>query len=166
MHYATLFRRLAFVAIALTAGTTIQAQNIIYAGPDGNPVEGERCATPELSLDQQLAVNAYLEEFLAANPDAANRQDMYLIPIAYHIVTNTAGAGNISDADIEEQTDVLNAAFASMNIQFETASIDRTANNTWYTVTPNSPAETAMKAALAIDPASTLNIYTANIGGG
>ncbi len=166
MRLVTLIRRFAFMAVAFAVCTTVDAQNIIYAGPDGTPTEGERCSTPEISPAQQAAVDAYLENFLAENPDAVNRQDTYLIPIAYHIITNTTGAGDVSDSDIEEQTAVLNGAFASMNIQFETASIDRTANNSWYTAGPGSGAESAMKNALAIDPASTLNFYTNNPGGG
>ena len=167
MQLATLIRRVALVAIAFSVGTSVNAQNIIYAGPDGAPIEGERCATPQISPDQQAAVDAYLDNFLAENPGTLNRDGYFLIPVAYHIIRNDAGtSGDVSDADIEEQTDVLTAAFASMDIVFETSSIDRTDNSTWYTAGPGSAAALAMKAALAIDPASTLNFYTSNPGGG
>lgn len=167
MRLATFFRRLGLVALALSAVSAASAQSdTVYMGPDGNPVEAIRCGAPDVARADQIALDAYVANFIAENPNAVNLTGNYLIPIAYHIITNTSGAGNISDADIAEQTAVLNAASASMNIQFETSSIDRTANNAWYTVGIGSPEETAMKNALNIDPASTLNIYTANLGGG
>lgn len=164
MQLATFFRRVALVAVAFSAATAVNAQNIIYAGPDGTPIEGERCAAPEINPQQQAAVDAYLENFLAENPGVLNRTGTFRIPIAYHIITNTSGFGDVSDADIEAQTDVLNGAFAPMDVEFETASIDRTANNTWFVAGPSS--DGPMKAALAIDPASTLNFYSNNPGGG
>ncbi len=167
MRLATLIRSVMLVAIAFSVGTAVNAQNITYAGPDGAPIEGERCATPEISPQQQAAVDAFLENFLAENPGTQNRDGFYLIPIAYHIVRYDNGTtGEVSDADIEEQTDVLTAAFAFMDIVFETASIDRTDNTTWAQAQPGSSAEFAMKAALAIDPASTLNFYTTVPSGG
>src|SRR6185436_15379254 len=45
-------------------------------------------------------------------------------------------------------------------------SVDRTTNATWYTMTPGSAAETQAKAALRKGTASTLNLYSANIGQG
>src|SRR4029077_1661952 len=43
---------------------------------------------------------------------------------------------------------------------------DVTVNNTWYTVTPNTTAETQMKQTLRKGTAADLNLYLANIGGG
>ena len=72
----------------------------------------------------------------------------------------------MTDGQIQDQIDVLNAAYAASGFQFVLHSIDRTDNTAWSTHTMGSPAETAMKQALAVDPASTLNFYTGDLGGG
>jgi hypothetical protein len=61
---------------------------------------------------------------------------------------------------------VLNAAFASTGWRFNLAGTTRTNNDSWYTMTPGSTAETQAKAALRQGSADDLNIYLANIGGG
>jgi len=61
---------------------------------------------------------------------------------------------------------VLNAAYGPTGWSFELAGVDRTANNTWYTMGYGSTAEQQAKAALRQGSANDLNIYTANLGGG
>jgi hypothetical protein len=73
---------------------------------------------------------------------------------------------------------VLNDAYAALSgipgglvpadtrFTFALAGITQTANDTWYTMTPNSAAETQAKAALRQGGKNALNIYTANIGQG
>ncbi len=61
---------------------------------------------------------------------------------------------------------VLNAAYASSGWSFALAGITRTTNSSWYTVSPDTAAETAMKSALRKGGADTLNVYLANLGGG
>lgn len=103
------------------------------------------------------------------------------IPVYFHVITNTSGAGNVTDAQIQSQLAVLNAAYAGQDklngttpngaavatpFKFVLAGTDRTANNTWYTVAYGSTTETQMKTALRKGGANALNLYTANIGGG
>ena len=104
------------------------------------------------------------------------------VSVYFHVITNTSGAGNLTDAQIQAQIDILNKAYSGQDtlpnnttpngaavntpFRFTLAGVDRTANNTWYTVGYGSAAETQMKSALRIGGASALNIYSANIGGG
>jgi hypothetical protein len=90
------------------------------------------------------------------------------IDVYFHVVNNGSGSanGNISDSQIRSQISVLNAAFASTGWQFNLVSTDRTTNAAWYTATPGSPAESAMKAALRQGTADDLNIYSNNMGDG
>jgi hypothetical protein len=97
-----------------------------------------------------------------------------VIPTYVHIIRNAAGAGDVSDAVVQAQMDVLNNAFAGLthpdahvtSFKFELVEIDRTNNNTWYTVTPGSAAETQMKTALRKGGKNALNMYFANVGQG
>lgn len=88
------------------------------------------------------------------------------ISVYFHVITNTSGAGDVTDQRIAAQIATLNSAYAATGWSFVLASTDRTANNTWYTAGYGSSAETAMKTALRKGTADDLNIYSANIGGG
>jgi hypothetical protein len=89
-----------------------------------------------------------------------------VINVYMHVITNGSGGGAPSNAMINGQIAVLNAAYAEAGFSFNLVDTDVTANNTWYTVTPGTAAEAAMKAALREGSADDLNIYSANIGGG
>jgi hypothetical protein len=88
------------------------------------------------------------------------------INVYFHVITSTTGAGNVTDAQIQNQIAVLNGAFGSGGWSFTLAGTDRTANNAWYTMAHGSTAEAEAKAALRRGSADDLNIYTANLGGG
>jgi hypothetical protein len=94
------------------------------------------------------------------------------IPVYFHVITSTSGQGNISDAMIADQIQVLNDAYsgltggANTKFRFSLAAVTRTANNTWFTAGHGSSAESQMKNALRVGGAGTLNFYTNNPGGG
>jgi hypothetical protein len=87
------------------------------------------------------------------------------ISVYFHVITNTSGQGNVSDADIGKQISVLNGAYNGWGWSFTLVSTDRTANNSWYTCTGGT-CETQMKNALRKGTADDLNIYANNMGGG
>jgi Pregnancy-associated plasma protein-A len=92
-----------------------------------------------------------------------------------HIIRDADGTGDVSDAVVQAQMDVLNDAFAGgishpsasvTSIQFVLAGITRTNNAQWYHVTPDTAVETQMKTALRQGDKRTLNMYFADIGDG
>jgi len=91
--------------------------------------------------------------------------DSVVVDVYFHVITNTSGLGNLTDARITQQMNVLNSSFAGTRFSFRLVSTDRTANNSWYTTTGGS-SETSMKAALRRGSADDLNIYSNNMGGG
>jgi hypothetical protein len=88
------------------------------------------------------------------------------VNVYFHVITNSSGAGNVSDQQINAQINVLNSAFAPWGYSFSLASVDRTANDSWYTMGHGSSAEQQAKNALRQGSADDLNVYTANLGGG
>ena len=95
---------------------------------------------------------------------------LYEIPVVVHVLRRKNGAGNVSDALINSQIDVLNEDFRAIGgtpggggndarIQFTLAGITRTRNNTWYN-DGGSYWNT-----LAWDTTRYLNIYTNQAGG-
>ena len=89
-----------------------------------------------------------------------------VIDVYFHVITNSAGAGDVSDLQIFNQINVLNNAYAQWGWQFRLVSTDRTTNDGWFTAGPRSGQERQMKAALRKGTADDLNFYTSNPGGG
>jgi len=91
-----------------------------------------------------------------------------VIDTYFHVINDGDGIanGNISVTMINDQMDVLNAAFASARFQFLLKSTDYTKNSAWYTMGSGSAEETAAKTALRKGGKGALNIYSANLDGG
>jgi hypothetical protein len=92
------------------------------------------------------------------------------IPVAFHVIYQeiySSGTwkkvGDVSTTRIKSQIQVLNDAFAGTGIRFVLRSVDRRKNSTWFAMTMGSAAERDAKAALAIDPAHVLNVYSAGL---
>ena len=94
------------------------------------------------------------------------------IPVVVHIIHKADGTGNLDDARIARQIEVLNEDFgapvgilgrksAGSGIQFELAGITRTANDNWF----SDYDENGYKSALGWDPAHYCNIYVNTAGG-
>lgn len=94
------------------------------------------------------------------------------VDVYFHVITSTSGAGALSTGTINSQITVLNQAFSSATGGYDTPyrftlkGTTTTANNTWYTAGYGTAAESAMKSALRVGTAKTLNIYSNNMGGG
>lgn len=107
-----------------------------------------------------------------ASGAATERTGTVNVNVYFHVITNTSGQGNVSDADIAQQILILNNAYSGVSggaytiYRFVLVSTDRTANNTWYTATNSTAAEREMKTALRRGGAADLNFYTNNMGGG
>lgn len=106
-----------------------------------------------------------------------------MVNVYVHVISSTSGEGNITDTQIANQIAVLNSAYSGLDIpapgqqasaqstantpfRFQLAGVTRTVNNTWFTMGPNTTAETQAKNALRVGGANVLNIYTAKPGGG
>ncbi len=139
---------------------------VTYTGAAGVEVSGARCGLPSPSDDEIRRIFDEVDKWVANHPDFGNRKAITTIPVAMHVVRSNSGAWDVTNQQIDDQIAVLNAAYSNTNFQFVLASVDRTNNTAWSTHTMGSANETAMKSALAIDPATTLNFYTGNLGGG
>lgn len=125
-------------------------------------------ATAELIDD----ANARFMENQRSSGGATERTGTVNVNVYVHVITNSAGAGNVSDAQIAQQIQILNDAYsgatggANTLYRFTLVSTNRTANDTWYTATNGTTAERQMKTALHQGGARDLNFYTNNMGGG
>ena len=92
----------------------------------------------------------------------------YLVPVVFHVIRRTDGTGQISDALLMTQIDVLNEDYlaygagapgTNTRIRFTLAGITRSTNNTWYDDNGDYYNQ------LAWDPTRYLNIYTNSADG-
>lgn len=161
-----MFRPLLLAALAVGLVAPAGAQSIV-AHADA-PVElissPRQCAAAVVDLQAAADADAYAQSVDASASFAAVQ-----IPVAFHVVYNSSRRsteGNIPQSQIDAQIAVLNAAYAGTGYSFTLASVDRTNNRKWFTATPGSRNELRMKQALAIDPATTLNMYSTKPGQG
>ena len=140
-------------------------RGVEYTSHDAFIQSGGRCSTPHIAHKIDADEIEFSAKLKSLNPVTALASRV--IPVYFHVIQSTTDTtGSVTTTMINNQISVMNAAFASAGISFSLVSIDRTTNNTWYTVTPGTTAESQMKAALRKGGKESLNIYTGNIGGG
>jgi len=87
------------------------------------------------------------------------------IGVVFHVVTDGRGNGNVDDATIAAQMNVINQAFAGIGgnpalpYEFDLIKTTRTADRKWYTGCYGR-SERSMKSSLREGGAQTLNIYS------
>ncbi len=122
-----------------------------------------RCGVHPTALEV-ATMEADFQSRLAIAPDVSLAPRNF--PVYVHVIRSAAGLGDVNDAQIGEQLNVLNAAYAASGFTFTLVSVDRTNNDAWYNMGQGSTAETQAKVSLRKGGKGDLNIYTANLGGG
>ncbi|MCY1082122.1 zinc metalloprotease [Archangium lansingense] len=131
------------------------------ASQQAAPLHG--CATPTPSLEEQKAVDEALAARRAMGGDVHAMATA--IPVYFHVIRDSSGAGGVTTTQINNQITVLNNAYAVCGFSFYLAGTDYSNNTTWYTCSGGA-CETQLKNALRKGTASSLNFYTNNMGGG
>ena len=160
------------LALALAPGAgasgnpNAPGQDVHFRGPDGNLQRGVRCATPTPGRAERDAVEQMLADARLMGAEAVTAA--VSIPVRWHVINagSSVSQGNIPLSMIQDQIDVLNAAYAGTGFSFTLASVDRTTNRQWYTGCYSSGTEKKMKQSKAIDPANNLNVYSCRPSGG
>ncbi|AKJ07683.1 pregnancy-associated plasma protein-A [Archangium gephyra] len=133
------------------------------AAQQSTPQHG--CATPTPSVQEQEAVEDTLRTALAGRVEAQALTPV-TITVYAHVIRDSNGLGGVTSVQVSNQLNVLNNAYASCGFNFTVASMDITNNSTWYTASPGSAAEAAMKNTLRKGTADDLNLYFSKPGGG
>jgi hypothetical protein len=82
--------------------------------------------------------------------------------VRVHFQVVYGSAGNVPDATLNQQLDVLNDAYSGSGVTFTLAEIKRTNNAAWFSDPEGN--ESQMKNALHAGDAQDLNLYTADLG--
>eukprot|EP00604_Paraphysomonas_vestita_P004277 CAMPEP_0174825180 /NCGR_PEP_ID=MMETSP1107-20130205/42505_1 /TAXON_ID=36770 /ORGANISM="Paraphysomonas vestita, Strain GFlagA" /LENGTH=283 /DNA_ID=CAMNT_0016056553 /DNA_START=900 /DNA_END=1751 /DNA_ORIENTATION=- len=123
------------------------------------------CGVRDLTPEEFEAAEIQRESILK-NIELSEMANGGTINVYVHVITNSTGGGNLPDKQINDQIAVLNAAYKTGGWNFVLKSKDVTANDSWYTMQPGTPAEKNAKETLRKGKAADLNLYSANIGGG
>ena len=155
------------VALVISNGLATAAPAANDGGGRGrlDPVVGDRtCGTPDANPAEMEAVRAQVRAWLArVGPSAASGGT---IAVAFHVL-HDGPAGDVPDAQIDQQMKALNQSYAGTGYRFSLTSVDRADNRTWFgSILPGNGVEKHAKQALAIDPAHHLNVYTCSPGQG
>lgn len=127
---------------------------------NGESFTGRSCGT-ELSDVDIEELESYHRELLGEGWDDAEDTIWDLttavVPVIVHRITN-GQRGQIAQGMIDDQIDVLNAAYAPVGVQFTLQQVITTNNSTWYNGC-SGQAGTTMKDQLHQGNSRTLNIY-------
>ena len=130
--------------------------------------EGRACGTDHDPQKISAAEADFAErlEFMKDSPMAEVTGGT--INVYFHVINKGTGInnGDVPQSMIDDQIDVLNAAFGGWGWQFNLVQVTRTTNTTWYNGCYSSTTETQIKNALRQGSADDLNIYSCNPSGG
>lgn len=168
---------LTFLAIRYsTVAEEIPAEEVEYREPVRESVK-----QPVVSKSERLCGTDHdPQKIAAAEQDFANRRAVMekfgettqnvtggVINVYFHVIRKGTGVsnGDLTTTMINDQMNVLNAAYAAWGWSFNLVTVTRTTNSTWYTGCYGS-SESAMKNALRQGTADDLNIYSCSPSGG
>ncbi|AWF82446.1 zinc metalloprotease [Microbulbifer sp. A4B17] len=160
------------LSLCVLASSTIGfAQSISSVEKADNDSGLKRCGTDHPSIQEAALKEQHFSTLRGLSSDSNVAHTLrpvgsVEVDVYFHVITDTANNGALSNSVINAQMDVLNAAYASTPFTFNLVSTTVTANNSWYNVGYNSSAEQAMKSSLRVGNAGDLNIYVAEISDG
>ncbi|MET8681745.1 zinc metalloprotease [Streptomyces sp. NPDC004647] len=143
-------------------------------GKPGAHEPGEVTKSEAKAMDRELQRRvATLRKSPQGRLLAAKAAASTTVPVYFHVV-HDGDKGKLDAAEITDQVNVLNAAFAGQGdgntpsqFKFKLVKTDYTNNATWYNgLEPDGAGERAMKTKLRKGGSSALNIYSADLGGG
>jgi len=133
-----------------------------------------RCGTDNPGVNQQRVIERDLLDFLRNQGESERNPGSVTVNVYWHVINKGSGIanGDIPQSQIDSSINVLNNSYSGATggtntpFRFVLAGVTRTTNTSWYTMGYGSAAETAAKNALHQGNCTSLNVYTANPGGG
>jgi hypothetical protein len=148
--------------------TTTNA-NINEAAAVKEPGAERFCGTnPSASKVAQIEKDFAVKRERASKAGASSAANVVggTINVYFHVIRKGTGIanGDITQAMIDAQMNVLNAAYGGWGWSFNLVSVDRTTNRQWFNLRMGSSPELQMKNTLRQGTADDLNIYSSYLG--
>ncbi|MCK6521812.1 zinc metalloprotease [Myxococcota bacterium] len=138
-------------------------EGVVWESQEDFIKSGRRCGfdmTDEEAALIEEELTALEEAGMAAPPATGGTINVY-----FHVI-HSGSTGKLTTAQVNDQMNVLNAAYAGTGFTFNLVSTDYTDNASWFAMGYGTTTERAVKSALRQGGSADLNIYTANPGGG
>lgn len=141
------------------------SSNTFFMAEDGNMVEGVRCGTPRpgAAILQDQTIHQMIADSQA---NVLQLQGGAIRTVVHVICANDGSSCSASNQMVVDQMSVLNEDFAGYGFSFVHVDTVYTNKSAWLTVGAGSAKEVAMKKALAVDPATTFNVYVTGLADG
>jgi hypothetical protein len=168
--YLTLLMGAAPAQTAATPGQPFTLEGRAWVDQRAFLDAGLRCGTRPVDDPEKSEIDRTLARIIRPRRAPGS----VIVPVYVHVISGGAGLqnGDLPDAMIYNQIDILNKAFGGVNgslatpFTFQLRGITRIRNAALFGMTPGSVQEYIAKSYLRQGDAKTLNIYTANPGGG
>jgi len=159
---------------AATAVPAGDGAHCLYAGRAAAPAG--RIARDDLQRVRRDPLATWVSRHRPEARAARGSARTVTVPVAFHVIRKnaTADGGDLPQAQVNAQIDVLNAAYQSSGFRFALVSTTRTTESSWFNMVVRvssqpryergSAKEHKMKDALYQGGPRTLNIYTASLG--
>lgn len=152
--------------VVMTSAVCLAACQLGSEGDRVVPVDEVAASSPPRSCATVEATGAGILAGPDLGPEPPPPPGAIVIEVYVHVIVSTTGEGEVDEATIDDQLQVLDEAFAGTRFLFELAGTTRTVRNSWFAMAPGSATERSAKTALHRGGARDLNIYTASPGGG
>jgi hypothetical protein len=173
------------VLVALTLAVGLYAAATVTPAAAGTGSRAESACEPTIfdglnglesvaagargDVAREPELNQLVEELPSSAKGKGGKSFRATVPVWFHVV-HADGVGNISNAVIDEQMRVLNAAYAGFyggaatGFSFKLVGVTRTNNAAWHFAGPTTKAERDMKKALRRGGWDTFNVYATTAG--
>jgi hypothetical protein len=165
-----------FLITSSSCGTTEEQLDSTEVDPLSQEIRDEaspdaRCSSRKLTETEVAAIDAHQKARLEARKQSGEVTATVTgatIPVYFHVINRGTGVsnGDVTTTMINDQINVLNAAYAPWGYSFSLVSVDRTTNSSWFTGCYSVGTEKQMKSALRRGSADDLNLYTCSPSGG
>ncbi len=118
-----------------------------------------RCATRPVSEAEKDLVDMVVASELPQR-GVEELAGKITIPVAFHIVRKKNGEFDVTDQQVDDQMAVLSDSFSSKGFKFKLREIIRHDHNRFASKCLDLGVERSFKRKHAVDPATTLNVYT------
>ncbi len=145
--------------------TPPEAERVENAPDAGDALRERICGTPVPPLATRAAVAARIAPALAAERLEKPAEEPTVIKVRFHVL-HDGTQGNVDDAVLLQQIDVLNADFGSSGVTFQALETSRTNDARLFRMGYGSPEEVRAKTTLGRDQQSSLNMYLCSPGQG
>src|SRR5687768_1531431 len=149
-------RAIRYLVLGIAAATAIATSVTVAATPDAAAVveqgqgQAQRsaqgnanaqgpqlvCGTRDLDDATADAVEDYTRRVLERSGDTFLTAS-HVIPVYFHVIRSSSGAGGVTTTQISNQINVLNNAFAGTSFSFTLAGVNHTNNDAWYVAGPS-----------------------------